>query len=776
MNYMPFALDDFSGGITDYPFTAPLNKAATLDNFIIDPNKKPIMRPGSELYYSAHPQLPSGQIRINTILGHDIENIFYVGGEKRMFYPNGTQFVELLGVGGVSAFNIGTSGSFSSFSEWNKQWYGVNTDFAKPVKIFKDESGVPQVRTAGLPKMAHTPTVAPVSGSGSFIWYFVFKYTYNVGSTIFANISSPIFVQMTNAMEPSVANPTVISNIPVLANSGGTSYDLTKITKQIYRTTNGGKAAYLVGEIANSVTTFSDNTNDISVVNNEALYTTGPNGTDGTLAYDEPPLAKYFHIMDGTGYYMHTKDSLGEYPFRIYQSTPDLIDSVPLDFFTDIRDDGKGISSYRGVVIAFGTTRTFRIDGQFDELGRGGMVPQEISKITGTISHNSIVQTEIGVFFAGNAGFYWTDGYNVVKVSDDINIRYQNMISTISDPRRIQGKYDALNLRIYWTAKMDTENSDNDTIFCLDLRHYSPGSRNASFTTFSNKEVFNPTAIGIYKNELIRGDFYGFVYRHSNDLSVDPYTQILKSPSIWGTKAIIWDLITAHLNFGIPSIRKWVSTVLLVARNYSNISIQPYSINDDSSAEIEMKEIRFRDSLVWGDPEATWGDPNISWLFQGLIEQKRRFPAGGLRCSYKQLRVTNAYTVITNSDSYTTATYNRTTKTLTLDDPTLSWLDDIFGYDIAMKPNGTIATDYTAILPIKSRDSNTQITLDDPTNSIAAKFPISQGYNFDSVKWLIKGFPKNEVGNLMSLIFYFAPLSPSQRSFYGTSSETGGNK
>lgn len=778
MNYQSLLLDDFSGGMTDYPFNAPKNKAATLDNFTIDPNKKPIMRPGSVLTQSADPQLPIGEAKINNLLPHDSENIYYVEAGTKFFYPDAGAYTELLGVGGVDGFNAGDESSFSAFSEWNRHWIGVNSDFALPIKIFKDDLGVPQVRTAGLPKMASTPTVTPVSGSNSYIWYFIYKYEYKIGDTTFIDLSTPIFVQKTGAAEPSVGNPAAITAIPVLANAGGTSYDLTKITKQIFRTTNGGKAAFFVAEIPNATTTYSDQTNDLSVVNNEPLYTTGPNGTDGTLAYDAPPLCKYFHVMDGIGLYAYTKEDGDTFPNRLRQSTPGDPDSVPGDFFIDLRDEFTGISSYKGRIIALCKTRIYRLDNIFDETGRGGLTEEEISKVTGCLSHNSIVQTETGVFFAGDSGFYWTDGYEVRKVSDSINTRYKNMLALIGDTRNIQGRYDAFNLKIYWTFKQVDETAENDCIFCFDLRYLKEGQIDGSFTRWLNDGVFNPCAIMVYKNELYRGDFYGFVYRHDDTVFSDPRTDNLVAPANWGTKAIIWDFYSAHLNFDLPSVRKWVAQILFTARNSSNMSIQPYSINDDSAAQDLLKEIRFRDALVWGDPEPTWGDPSLQWNFQGLIEERRRFPQGGLRCSYKQVRFTNAFTIVTGSDAYTTASVDRVTKEATLDDLALSWLPDLLDYYLVLKPNGgptPDTNDYTLMLPIKSRDSNTVLTLDDPTDILNNDYPAVDGYSFDNAQWLIKGYPKGEAANIMSVVIYYAPLTPSQRTFQGTVSETGKN-
>jgi hypothetical protein len=303
----------------------------------------------------------------------------------------------------------------------------------------------------------------------------------------------------------------------------------------------------------------------------------------------------------------------------------------------------------------------------------------------------------------------------------------------------------------------------------LDLRY---GVRlDSTFTTWTNGESFAPSAINLYNDELLRADFRGFLFRHDPDVATDPKVDILALPEDWTKLAIIWDYKSVAFNFGMPMVRKWVSQLLVTLKNISNVSVQAYSINDDSSVEDPLKEIRFRDTCVWGQEDIIWGTDTIQWAFFGLIEQRRRFPAGGLRCSYKQIRLTNAYTNIINSDSITTASLDRVTKILTLDDPLFSWPLDIEDYDIGLGGNIDPPLYDEARFPIVERLSDTQIQLLDPTNRVNTVF---NTIDFDVNQWIIQGKPKNEIVQLMSYIIYFSPLTPNTfRTYKGGKAETG---
>lgn len=842
MEYQSIELQDFSGGITDYPFKAPLNKCEEMDNIVLDPNNKPIQRPGSHPYITDVPELPVVGTRIHNATSLDSDKLF-IAQDDHIYYPNnaGTAWVDLLGISSVVPFNATSTNVRSSFAEWNGHLFATNTEFATPIKIFKDATLTPQVRTAGLPNLPATWTMTPVPGAGanSWVYYVVYVYEYYIGAVKFRDVSYSALNDITfNRVTSSGATPTVtLNNIPVLANAGGTSYDLASITKEIYRTVNGGTVAYFVASIANATTSYiSDHAviTDANIQLNQTL-----DQTTGVRPYDPPPLAKFLHIMNGRGYYAYTKDptSGDEFPTRVYQSIQDDIDSVPQDFYIEVRDEIKGITSYGDRPIILGRSKVYRLDGYFDESGRNGPTYEEVSKVTGCVSQNSIVQTDFGVFFAGSSGFYFTDGYKFNKISDDFNERYKEIVSDPDNTELIFGTYDPINLRVYWALPSDSGTGENDTIYTLDLRQGI--TQNSTFTTWTNGEYFKPTAITVFNGNLIRCDARGYVFRHLDSISNDPRIDTSKAYADWGSAAIIWKVRTVHLDFQLPQVRKWTSRVLTTFRNLSNLSVQIYSIVDDDGIERPLKEIRFR-SLTWGDPDPIWSDASYIWNQTGLAEQFRRFPAGKLRCSYQQLLLTNAYTIVYKSDdvgllNFDTGTLIATlanvqrimtcssitninvgdvvqgvltlaTGTVTEVTPfsvevqTLTgdftgetdltnltvvgsaivtaissgaWPTDLLDFDLVIQPTGITDNTYPLVLPILQRVDSLNVLVDDPDGQVGNYPP--PVYGFTGCKWYIMGKPKNEYVNLMSIVIYYAAIGASQKTFQSPLADSGAN-
>jgi len=146
------------------------------------------------------------------------------------------------------------------------------------------------------------------------------------------------------------------------------------------------------------------------------------------------------------------------------------------------------------------------------------------------------------------------------------------------------------------------------------------------------------------------------------------------------------------------------------------------------------------------------------WNAEGLIEQWRRFPARGLRWSYLQIQVQNAYTVITNSDTLGTATFGAVPNTALLDDAaTTDWPEAAVGYDMTTEVDG-----YTRAFPVIARTPDT-LSLLDPQNVLPG----------GSLRWELKGYPKSEVFNMLGLTLHWASLSKSQSTF--ETGDSGGN-
>jgi hypothetical protein len=812
---------DFSGGITDYTLDAQPNQSAEIENFILNKNKKLVTVPGSEIFNALYPQIPDGNVRICGLFKSTAPNL-YVNSSRRIWYPGVSSWTELVGPTSNPAFQAGTTSSFMSASEWNEHIYATNSEYSKPIKIYNNGSTY-QVRTAGLPDLASSPavvstaaatvtftvttanatigavyqaangsqftvtitiaagttltttstgavpisgTLTKVSGTGdttinftavtsptnNYLYAFHYFYQYTVGTTQYEDYGPVTYVSRTNVPAVTATVTASVSGIPVLSNGATDNYETAVVKVYIYRTINNGLTFYKIGEVTNGTTTFVDNKPDGGITTALLLYTNG-----GTLDYDPPPLCKYVHIVNGVAYYANIKEGTEFFRNQVRQSIQGDPDSCPIGLTVDVLEEIVGLSSYTDNPLVFTNKRVYRLNGQYDELGQGQVTFEDITKTVGCMSHNSIVQTRFGVFWAGDDGFYWTDGFSFKKVSDSINERYKKLVASSTRKSRIYATYDTTENNIIWAVTYDDSATDNDAFFTLDLRWGISDS--CTFTTRTNGDTFAPTAIIYYQGDLIRADRRGYVFKHSSSFTTDPQVNTLVPYSQWTRKTIVPRYVSTIFNFGMPMVRKWVPKMLLSMQNVTNVSVQISSINDDSSASNDLLEIRYRGNVLWGDPEPIWGEDLPYWSFFNLIEEMRRFPAKTLRCSFKQIEITQAFTNIYNSDGYGTGTVDSALKQVTL---VGEWPTDILDYFIYFDTDG-----YTKGYEIIARNTNNILTYLDPATSQ----PTGTG-----VKWLIKGYPKGEIFNILSYVLYYAPLTDQSFKTYRTEQDsTGGN-
>lgn len=747
----PFEVTDFSGGITDQVYEQRYNAAAEIDNFLITADGKLKSRPGSvvDVVSALNGLIPDGNVRIGTLINYANSDKLFVHSTNKFFYRNPTAYATLTGPTGNNVLSVNTSTQALSFTQWNRHLYVTSDEFPRPMKIYKDSGGTYRVRSSGLPVLASNPTVtAGAAGAMNFVYAFHYHYTYTAGPQTFEDFGATTLVSLANAADPSI-NPVAITNIPVIANGATDNWDTTTIKVYIYRTVDGGTTFYKVGEVTNGTTTFNDNASDSNIQTNLVLYT-----DDGTLDFDPTPVSKFVHVVNSTGYYGSIKDGSDEFPFRLRQSVPGDPDSCPEDFFKDLEDDITGVSSIKSIPLVFCKRHIYRIENSFDQFGRGDINAVRISDTAGCVSNLSIVQAENYCFWAGNDGFYATDGYQVIKISDKNNTRYKNMLASQSRKTRIYGRFDELERRVIWGVQFTSASLDNDSFAVLDLRWgIKPDS---CFTTWSG-DSFRPTAVEFFNGQLYRADTRGYVFIHDDDYLTDPKVDTTQTVDDWYEETIIWLYKSVNVNFGSTFFRKMPTKILLTAGNIANTSIQITAINDDNKLERPLKIIRWRKVFTWGDEDFVWGNEDCIWNQTGLIEQWRRFPAKGLRLSYVQIVVTNAYSVVTNSDTLGLAAFNGPANTVTLTPPS-TWPAQSIDYFISHELDN-----YVTQYPVTARPSDTVLTLQDPGGTLPT----------GNYKWLLQGYKKEEPILLLSYNIHWTDISQTQETF--ESGNDGGN-
>lgn len=564
-----------------------------------------------------------------------------------------------------------------------------------------------------------------------YIYAFVYFYEYTVGTETFQDFGPVLYKQASDVISIDYES-LAISQIPTLANTANTHYDTSTLKVKIYRTTNNGTVYYLVGDVTNGTTTFTDDVSDTELVTRETLYVEG-----GVLENEEPPESSYVHICGDTAYWVPV-----DFPNRILQAKRGDPDSVPSDTYLDLPNAVVGVSSVKGIVVGFNATRVYRIENSFDDLGRGQMTPVAISEVTGCIAPESIVQIENGILFAGNDQFYFTDGYKVTPVANEWRTTYANFIRDADARALIQGVYNSKEGRAYFTVSEDADEADSWAVVDLNF----PLTQNSRWSIANNGESFRPSAIGVFNGNVIRGDSRGYVFYHSPSFVNDPLYSASLSASDWTKAHLPYDFRSAAFDFGSTQIIKWVTTVTSQFRGLTNLSIQLVSCNDDGRVIANLSPIRYRGHIYWNQPGILWGASGILWNDTQLIDEKRFFPSGSLRCAYKQIRLEPAYVTIYNSDTYGSATVSAASNTATL--PTLDWPSDVENYYISFDDDN-----YDTEFLISDRTSDSVITFLDP----GAVSPAD-----GTRKWLIKGYPKNEKFEFLGWNIKYAPLGETQ--------------
>jgi hypothetical protein len=617
-----------------------------------------------------------------------------------------------------------------------------------------------------FPQLALTD--APDSGQGyfeagldvgSFLYKFVYRYDYTVGQEDHIDFGTPsesISVSTFISPESLVAgdtdaeDPVEISSIPVLANTSTQNWDTANIKVEVHRTTNGGTVFRKLGELTNGTTTFTDSILDAENTG-ELLYTTG-----GVVGNDQPPKAKYIEILNGIALYGNYDEGSESFPNRVRQSILNDPDSCPADFYDEFDEEVTGIGSTRSNFVVFCSNSTYREEGSFDEQGRGFLRHERISDSIGCINHASIVKTDVGLFFAGNNGFYYTDGYQVMRVSSEIEPTYLSYTAGATQKSSLVGTYDKLQRRVLWTMKSTEAAAAPDKIYVFDLNWGI--KQDGAFTSWSGNSL-SPTALCFFGGYIIRGHKDGYIFRHKDSLYFDPKVNTAVAATSWTVETLRWSLKTTHSDYGSAFLRKYATQLFLEAKQITNVSIQPTTNVDKGRKVDDLRPIRSRKLLDWGDPNMQWTTEFTASAGE-TIDQRRRFAAGSLRGNYLSIEMGNAYTVVIGSDTLGVADITKTgaeTYRATLDSVTYNW--PTYSEDYYIRLAGT---DYL----ITSRVSDKVIEFTDPTDTLAAPQA--------NVEWELWGYPKNEKLNLVGFHVAFLPLGQQQHAYQGATSVDGG--
>ena len=565
---------------------------------------------------------------------------------------------------------------------------------------------------------------------------------------------------------------TTLSNLPVLVNDATTEYALSNVMLNIYRTTNGGTTYYLLAQVPNGTTTYLDTVSDnlanpggTALTAGAPIYTSG-----GTVGYDQPPQCKYTHVLNGTVYWGAITDTGQYFPNRIRQSVPGNPDAAPATFFDDLDDALNGISSTHNNLLAFCKNSVYRMAGGFNGQGQGALTHQNISDTLGCLNAKSIVRTELGVFFAGNDGFYYTDGFQLINITLELKKIYATLTFSDSQKRSIYGAYDKLTRRVNWAMKQSPNDTDNSVLYTFYLDYGVKPS--GTFTLIQNGSNFRPSSLVFQQGMMYYAHEKGYILKGDPNNKFDALVDTTKAPTAWINSVVPYNFTTVAVDLGTTFQRKWITKLHLVGQNLGNMAIQASVIRDVNQYgqnAMPLAAINYVGNITWNTPIIVWGDATQVWKTDGKMDVWRRFPQGSLRSDFVQIQLTPAsLPVYASSAGYpfgANAVVDSVAKTATIQTPTgytsIVWPGDVVGYSATFQIDG-----YVNQFKITAVDGTGKIlTLADPSNLMVT--------NALGVPWQIMGVKKEQRFNLISMVIHFAYLGDKNQAYSGSTSDKG---
>jgi hypothetical protein len=689
------------------------------------------------------------------------ETPLYIREDSAYFLNSSDAWVEIVGPASNVACPNKTNASLEASTIWNKQLiYAADPSTVLPHRIYctEDSPKAFLAQTLGLPALASSPTLTPDSAGTTFSYVYSFHYELtfvDYEGTSFTERGPITTVSATSAVAIAGggAADMNISAIPVLANASSTNYVVSTTLKiRIARTVNNGSTFYYVGQVDNGTTTYTDNTPDATLDDGAVLYTDG-----GVLDYNQPPAATKY-LTQVNSFFWYATERI------VTHSIQGAPGACPDEYYQYSDQKIIGLNSTISFPVLFTDGPIYRLDGVYDEFGDGGFDFREIHPSAGCVSNRSIVRVPGGLVWAGNGGFYFTDGNTVEKISYSIERRYKQFKNA-----SISGSYDTLKNIVFWAVSNGnaTNLSPNDTILALHLNFGL--SKYSVFTTLSSENNVFPTCLAYtnsldvaerFRDKLLIGESRGYLMIQSDNSFADDVINTDVFPSAFKRKAVRFWWESVAMDLGTDASRKYCNEITAVFRQETELAAQFFSRRDDGGPWAGFSEIRKDGALIWAVTQYPWNDTadtetRHDWNALPIVDGKRHFPAGTLRSTRRQLALTNSYTWVARSDDFSTVTTDTALKYVTLNNAALLWPDECEDYYLYFNSDS-----YVTGYKIKDRLSDTVVQVFDPFSNLPAGA---------TLKWQMRGYRKNERAYLESVTIHFSDDSVTQTPNRGTS-------
>lgn len=759
LNYQQQLFSDFSGGITDKYVIPTPNRYKIADNMYITEYDSLTSRGGLDVFYNRLVQARlMGLWELN-------EEVYTIQGLSLKVLRDGTTvLINVNPVNGGQFLEIMGESVYPNASKWQNQLIFTNSgtrsprEYSRPMMAYRKSLNTYRAIEAGLPQFDTVLTYTPnATGANEYLYAAHYSYEYTVDGIKYRfNSSVKLSNQVTTSATIGAGGSVNITGLPNLIGSSN-QVDNANVKIELYRTTQGTSTFYRIAQLAMGTASFNDVTTDANLIGNPQLYING-GGSD----HYQAPRCKHMTVVGDIAYYAAVVEELNsgdEYrPYRLVQSIPGSITAIDQSFFRDLDDEIVGVSHTNGYPIVFTKSFIYRIDGVIDSFGNGSMRLKVLSDSYGCASASGIVRTNDGLYWAGDHGFYATDGFKITVLTLELTKSYNELVGTVIQQDRIHGAYDSENERVYWSVS--ESDSENNLMWVLNVNPIQRGKR-PGFTKFRSGGI-KPVSTMFFGDDLLIASNEGSIFRHNDRIQTDLLFNATTIPFAWSTKNIDYDFETSVTNFGNPAVRKWVADMTVSFKTETNIAMLPISNNDDERQVRDMKEIRSFGTFYWGDPDFIWGSNEIRWRKPETESKTRHFPRSTMRCRRKQLRLKPATTVVYISDDKTVADVSLinpadpNTNAAVVIQGTYQWPTDVVGYYIRFETDG-----YVGRYLILARSNDTLTIAAGPTIGVG-------------LKWDIVGKYKKQIFELKSIAYKYAFLDNLGGKF--KTGDEGGNE
>ena len=322
---------------------------------------------------------------------------------------------------------------------------------------------------------------------------------------------------------------------------------------------------------------------------------------------------------------------------RLYYSALSSVGAYPNGNFAYIDRDLTYVGNIKSNIVIASNDKIYRVNLQ-------NFQAVEYGSISGITGPYAATLTPYGLFYASLDGIYYTDGFNINKISDHINDLY----TKIQRKDVIFSYYSKIYTRVYFFYHDQIlETSYFNKGLILDLLHTNLKLRDGGcFTQY--KEVSNiwPQQFNILG--LFWVNYKGKDYKGNQDGTVSEYIHdVINREVLWKagvTKEVVqvpvpYTFESAGLIFQSSWLKKHIHRLTANISATGGGSIHFYGISEGGKSRVDLEDIDLKEVGIFNDDRLTATD--ISLRPKEIVSRVWQLSAKGRTVTFYQVGFTN---------------------------------------------------------------------------------------------------------------------------------------